>query len=226
VAHSFETIYGYMYKYEQLMKENDELKKQISDLRQDYREYTEVAEENVRLHELLNMPARRSKASYESAMVLEWSSNFLSTFTIDKGSDNSAAKVGDAITSATGVLIGRITEVRSNESVCVSVVDTTFAAGVHVGELGATGVAEGDFTLMHEGKLKLTFGTDPTTILVGDSVVTSGSGGKFPDGLVIGTVTAVMRNEAGIGMYAVITPATELRDATYVYFETNAAAEK
>ncbi|MDR3209558.1 MAG: rod shape-determining protein MreC [Oscillospiraceae bacterium] len=222
IAHTFESIYGYMYEYEQVVAENEALKRQIADLRQEYREYTEVTDENKRLYELLGLTARHSDWSTDAVSINGWSSsNWASSFTISKGSGNSKIKVGDAITTSTGVLIGRVTEVGAATSVCVSVIDTTFSAGAHVGELGATGIAVGDFALMREGNLKLTFLTDESTVMVGDAVVTSGSGGTLPNGLVIGTVTAVMRDASGISMYAVVAPATELRSAPYVYVVTD-----
>ncbi|MDR2501994.1 MAG: rod shape-determining protein MreC [Oscillospiraceae bacterium] len=221
LAHTFETIYGYMYKYEQLMEENEALKEQISALRQEYREITEVTEENKRLHELLNLSARHQDFVLDAATIMDWSaSSYSSSFVINKGANNSAAKTGDAVITETGVLIGRVTEVRAAESVCVSIIDTTFSAAVHIGERGAEGIASGDFELMRDGALRLANISDDTIVLAGDAVVTSGRGRKYPDGLVIGTVVSVRRDEAGIGMYAVIQPEAQIRDATYCYLVT------
>lgn len=226
VARTFETIYGFMYEHENLVAENEELKRQIADYRQDYREYTEVSEENARLRALLGFSARHSDFVYESASIESWSAtNWSSSFTVSRGSANCtkehAIEVGDAVITETGVLIGRITEVGDTRSTAVSVIDTTFSSGALTGEPGVDGVAAGDFALMREGKLKLDFLSDDTTVLAGDSVVTSGKGGIFPNGLVIGTVESVVRNSAGVGMYGIIEPAAVLHEATYVYIITD-----
>lgn len=218
VARTFETIYGFMYEHEKLVAENEELKKQIADYRQDYREYTDVSEENARLRELLGFTARHSDFTYEPATITGWSaSNWSSSFTISRGEANSDIAVGDAVITETGVLIGRITEVGRTSSTAVSVIDTTFSSGALAGEPGVDGVATGDFSLMRDGKLKLDFLSEDTPVLAGDAVVTSGKSGVLPDGLVIGTVEGIMRNSAGVGMYGIIVPAAELQEATFVY---------
>ena len=222
VARTFETIYGFMYEQEKLVAENEELKRQIADYRQQYREFTDVSEENARYRELLGFAARHSDYTYDAATIVGWSaSNWSSSFTVSRGDSNSDIKVGDAVITETGVLMGRITEVGRTSSTAVSVIDTTFSTSSLAGEPGVDGVATGDFSLMREGKLKLDFLSEETTVLAGDSVVTSGVSGALPDGLVIGTVEGVVRNSAGVGMYGIIVPAADLRQATYVYIITD-----
>jgi len=222
IARTFETIYGYMYEYEKVVAENEALKQTIADYRQDYREYTEVSEENARLRALLGFVARHDDYTIEQATINMWgASNWSSTFTVSRGSSNSDIKVGDAVITETGVLVGRITKVGATESIGVSIIDTTFSSGALIGESGADGVATGDFRYMREGLLKLEYLTDDTTVLAGDTVVTSGKGGMFPEGLVIGTVQGVMKNSAGIGMYGIIVPESSPGSASFVYIVTD-----
>ena len=222
IARTFETIYGYMYEYEKLVAENEALKKEIADFRQDYREYTEVSEENLRLRELLGFLARHNDYVPEQATIIMWgATNWQSTFTVSRGSSNSGVKVGDAVITETGVLVGRITKVGLSESTAISVIDTTFSAGALIGADGADGVATGEFRYMRDGLLKLDFLPDDTTVLAGDTVVTSGKGGVFPEGLVIGTVQGVMKNSAGIGMYGIIEPEAKPGAASHVFIITD-----
>ena len=222
VARTFETIYGFMYEQEKIVAENQDLKRQIADYRQDYREYTEVSEELARLRELLGFTARHSDFTYDPATIISWSaSNWSSSFSVSRGDSNSDVKVGDAVITETGVLIGRITEVGRTSSTAVSVIDTTFSSGALAGEPGDDGVATGDFSLMRESKLKLDFLSEDTTVRAGDAVVTSGKSGALPDGLVIGTVEGVMRNSAGVGMYGILVPSADIGQAMYVYIITD-----
>ncbi|MDR0862119.1 MAG: rod shape-determining protein MreC [Oscillospiraceae bacterium] len=223
MARTFESIYGYMYEYDKVVAENNMLKEQIAGFKQDYREYTEVSEENARLRDLLGLTARHSDRKYDTATILSWSaSNWQSSFTLSKGSTNSEVSVGDAVITETGVIVGRISKVDLTTSTAVSVIDTTFSAGALIGELGANGVITGDFALMREGLLKLDYLSDDTAVLAGDSVVTSGKSGVLPEGLVIGEVARVLRNPTGLGMYAEVRPAAEVRNAgvSYVYIIT------
>ncbi|MDR2357663.1 MAG: rod shape-determining protein MreC [Oscillospiraceae bacterium] len=222
IARSFESLYGYIYEYENLASENEALKAQIAELRQDYREYTDMAAENARLYELLEFKARNSDHVYDDAVIITWgASNWESSFTVSLGSTNSDASVGDSVITETGVLIGRVTEVGAVTSTAVSVVDTTFSAGALTGDRGEQSVASGDFALMREGLLRLDFLPGGDNVLSGDTVVTSGKGGIFPEGLVIGEVVDILINDTGIGYYGVIKPAADLNNVTYVYVITD-----
>jgi rod shape-determining protein MreC len=60
---------------------------------------------------------------------------------------------------------------------------------------------------------------------VGELVITSGLGGKFPENLVIGRVVEVERNEAELFQRAVIQPAVDFKSIEIVFvvteFDTN-----
>ncbi|MDR2665492.1 MAG: rod shape-determining protein MreC [Oscillospiraceae bacterium] len=222
IARSFESLYGYIYEYESLVAENESLKAQIADLQRSYREYTVVSVENERLNKLLGFAARHADHVYDRAVIITWgSSSWGSSFTLSRGSANSDIAAGDSVITETGVLIGRVTEVDTVTSTAISVIDTTFFAGALAGESGEQSVASGDFALMREGKLKLEFLPDGDDVLSGDAVVTSGKGGVFPEGLVIGEVSDIRINDTGVGYYGIIEPAADLNNVTDVFVITD-----
>ena len=55
-----------------------------------------------------------------------------------------------------------------------------------------TAIAEGDYDLMADGNLRLSYLTEDTSVVIGDTVETSGRGGVFPKGVMIGTVESVL----------------------------------
>ena len=59
---------------------------------------------------------------------------------------------------------------------------------------------------MSEGMLMLDYFSDDVIVLPGDTVVTSGSGGSMPVGLVIGVVGDVHNHITGVGRYATVIP--------------------
>jgi len=222
IARTFERIYGYMYEYEQLVEENESLKNEIAEFSRENNDLIYYREEVAKLREMLKLQEKHSDWEFISASVLQWSaSNWASSFTINIGSANTTVKVGDAITTEKGVMIGKVTAVGSLESTCVSVIDTTFAASVSVGSLGAEGTAKGDFSLMRDGSLKISNISDDAAVFTGDLVVTSGRGGIFPEGLTLGTVTGVRAEESGLGTYAVVSPMAELAGIMNVYVVVN-----
>ena len=222
VARSFESIYGYMYKYDSVVKENETLKAQINDMRQDYREYIETANENERFKSLLELKARDTKPVVDTAAIISWGgSNWSSTFTINRGADNSEVAVGDSVITETGILVGRVSQVSSDTSVCVSIIDTTFSAGALIGKSGEPAMATGDFNMMRKGLCKLDFLSDDIDVVAGDAIVTSGKGGAFAQGLIIGEVTEVSDYITGVGRYATVKPAVDLQTLTYIYIITD-----
>ena len=223
VSQTFESIYGNIYKYEQLLAKYESALEEIAEYRENSREATELAEENKELHELLGLKSRYSGHLYEKASIENWgSTNWHSTYTINRGSDNSDREisVGDSVVTLYGVLIGRVTAVGTNTSTVVSVLDTTFSAAVYVGDGAGSATAKGDFSLMNSGYLMLNYIDDDTPVVAGDAVVTSGTG-KYPPGLVIGEVAEVFRHNTGIGRYATVTPTIPLDSISSVLVITD-----
>jgi len=225
VANTFENIYGYMYDYDNVVKENESLKAQIAKLTQDYTDSADISAENDRLHTLLGLSQRHPDWVFDTSSIMSitsWtSSNWASSFTIDKGSSNSNIAAGNSVITASGLLVGRVTAVGTATSTVTTVLDTTFSAGVLIGQSGSPGVVNGDFSLMSQGLCKIDNITDDVDILAGDTVVTSGSGGVFPKGLTIGNVESVQRNATGMDRYATVRPAVDFKNLTDVYLITS-----
>ena len=209
VARTFESIYGSIYRYDQLVDDYERLLKDYAALREASREAAETQFENERLYALFDFRDRHAGQQYERATILSWSgSNWSSSFLISKGHANSdkEVKVGDSVITEYGVLIGRITAVGATSSTVISILDTTFSAGAFIGEGGDSATAKGDFSLMNRGLLMLDRIPEGASAAQGDAIVTSGIGGIFPTGLVIGEVVDVFAHSTGIGRYATIRP--------------------
>ena len=81
--------------------------------------------------------------------------------------------------------------------------------GAQVFRTGDLGVAQGDFSLMGENRLRLDYLPADCDLLGGDLVVTSGLGGFFPAGLVIGSVEELQMDDSGASSYAILAPAVD-----------------
>jgi len=69
------------------------------------------------------------------------------------------------------------------------------------GVLGGTG----------DGRCELRYLDPDADVATGDTVLTSGAGGIFPKGLLVGTVTAVKQDRRAPGKVAEVRPAAALR---------------
>ena len=222
VAGMCEKIYGYMHDFDRLVEENAQLRAQLAGSSQEEREFAELEAENKNLRELLKLAQRNTDYMFEMAAIISWSSsNWDSTFTISKGSANSDIEVGDCIITGTGEVVGLVKTVSTVSSVCISVVDTDFAASVNLNNVSGSSSAKGDYALMKDGLLMLEYINESNKVLGGDTVITSGKGGVFPDGLLVGYITEVYRDSTGISEYAVIEPAADLDNVLDVFVITD-----
>ena len=223
---SLEHTYNYMYRFDEIEAENQRLKARVAQLEQEYREYTEISEENERLHNLLGFAERHEDMSMEPVTVISWTaSNYSSSFTISKGS-SSGIELYDPVVDEYGFLVGQVTSVTSTSSVVTTLIDTTTSLGALFYENGETGVAAGDFELFKNSRLKVSYITDMDSAVIGATVVTSGSGGVYPAGLVIGTVSGIAVSSSGLDPYAVVEPSTDLTGLSHVYVITDFAVSE
>ena len=213
----FDTIYGYLYKYDSLMAENESLRAQLADAQQSARDGIEASEENVRLRELLNLRDKNSSFVLESSKVVLWSaSNWSSSFTISKGK-SSGIELGDPVITEYGVVVGQITELGENWATVSTLIDVDMSVGAFIGETGTSGMVVGEFSLMKKKQAKLTYLADGAQIFAGDDVLTSGQGGAFPQGLVIGTISAVQTEAGGQIEYGIIEPTCDFDSLVQVF---------
>ena len=210
-------IYGYIYQYDKLVAENSSLRQQVAELQDQLRQSAEAADENVRLRTLLGYLEKNTTFVTESAMITSWdASNWVSSFTISKGSDNGIER-GDCVITESGMMVGQIADLGPNWATVRSIIDVNMDAGVLVGDSSIAAMLVGDFALMQEGKCKLSYFTEDTTLFTGDTVVTSGRGGAFPAGISVGTVTELRSEAGGQSFYAVVQPAVDLSLLSQVF---------
>ena len=208
----FRTIYGYLYDYDSLLAENESLRAQLAEAQQSARDGIEATEENVRLRELNNLRQKHTDYVMESAKVVLWSSSF----TISKGS-NFGIELGDPVVTEYGALVGQVTELGTNWATVSTLIDVDMSVGAYVGATGSSGMVVGEFGLMTEKLAKLTFLADGAQLFEGDEVLTSGSGGAFPAGLVIGTIRSVQSEAGGQIEYGIVVPQCELDSLVQVF---------
>jgi len=212
-----EELYGFMFQYEMLVQENEILRAQNAELQKQVHDANQALEENEKLRELNNLRQKHSDFVMESAKVVSWNaSNWASTFTISKGEESGIA-IGDAVVTEYGVLVGTVSEMGTNWATVETVVDLSASIGVLVGSEETSAMLQGDYTLMSSQYMKLNFVAESGQVITGDLVLTSGAGGLYPQGLIVGTVTSIHTEAAGQGEYAVVEPYTDLDALTQIF---------
>ena len=213
----FDSIYGHIYEYDALQAENESLRSQLADAQKSARDGIEASEENTRLRRLLELREKHTDYELESCKVVLWSSsNWSSAFTISKGA-SSGIEMGDPVITEYGAVVGQITELGTNWATVSTLIDVDMSVGAFVGATGNSGMVVGEYALMRDKSAKLTYLADGAQIFVGDDVLTSGSGGAFPAGLVIGTLTAVQTEAGGQIEYGIVKPQANLDSLVQVF---------
>ena len=207
----------YYKDYSDLIAENEALRERVAELERDARQAEADREENALLRELLELREQRRDLTFESAAVIDReSTNWTSALTLNRGTAHGVEK-NDCVVSAEGDLVGVVSAVGYNWCTVLTVIDTDTELGARVFRTQEVAVAEGDLALMGEGKLKLSYLSADAQLLSGDVVTTSGRGGVYPGGLVIGTVESVRTGDDGLAQYAVLAPAARLGELSEVF---------
>lgn len=219
-----ERIYGYIFRYEALLAENEELKKQLAEQDSDVRIAESTLRENQRLKELLELSQEHEDYKYTAAYVVSWSSsNWESKLTISKGSAHGITQGMCAITG-TGQVVGLVTEVGVNWSVISTIYDASSQISASLVSSGYTGVVQGARSENGEELLQMRYLSTGSTPKNGDSVVTTGSN-LYPRGLLLGTVSGAGLDETGIAKYAALETELKTEGLEQVFLITQYAAD-
>ncbi|WP_300412161.1 rod shape-determining protein MreC [uncultured Oscillibacter sp.] len=218
VAAWFNDLQNYYKDTTDLLAENAALRQQIAKDAETIREAEAAVEENKLLHQLLDLTRkRRDLTDFEACMVTEHAAtNWTSSLTLNKGS-SLGIEPGDCVIDACGNLVGVVDRAGTNWSTVLTLVDTDTSLGAQVFRTKELGIAQGDFSLMRENRLRLDYLPADCALLAGDIVVTSGLGGIYPSGLVIGSVEEVQLDDSGAASYAILAPETDFEALTEVF---------
>lgn len=192
-----------------LRAENEEMARTIEEL-------SEAQGEVQVLRDLFNRAATTPEYTRVIADVIGQDTNpALESILIDKGIED-GVRTGMPVESARG-LIGQVYRATNNAAQVALLTETASAIPVRLGTTRATGMLRG----AGRGALPTIDWIDLQYVVeVGELVMTSGLGGKFPEDLIIGRVVAVERNEAELFQSAVVQPAVDFRTLETVFVVT------
>lgn len=134
---------------------------------------------------------------------------------IDKGRSD-GLRAGMPVVTEGSTLVGTVTSVEAGHAWVTLVTDVDSAVSSHVLESRAQGVVAGTY----DGKMKMEFVDHNAAVKEGDRVVTSGLGGSYPDGLVIGRVTRVGGNPQELFQSVTVAPLASLSNLETVLVMT------
>ena len=202
-----------------LREENEELRRELDEYKNLVYDAELIEEENEFLSEYLGLKEEHLDFSLEDASVLgRESTNYRTLLTISKGTLHGIGVNMPIITEAG--LVGYITEVGATWSKAVVLTETATAVGGYIERSGALGVVEGTYELRTDGLCRMVYIEAESDIRIGDKVITSGIGGVYPRGLLVGRVIAIEVDEASRTLTAIIEPAADLDSISKIMIVT------
>jgi rod shape-determining protein MreC len=188
-----------------LQEENARLRREGEVLAARIDQLDAVATENVRLRELLG-GTRGYELDMRLVSILDVDLDpYRQRIVLDAGSHN-GVRVGQALVDAGGI-VGQVIEVTPRRAVALLVTDPDHAVPVQVARTGLRSIAYGTG---HADVLTLPNVPQSADIRVGDTLITSGIGGRFPAGFPVGTVTAVEPDDTRLFFVAQAQPAARM----------------
>lgn len=170
----------------------EELRTQNESLRTRVAELEEERLENKRLKDLLAIAQQSELESVGARVIGRTSNSWEGVITIDRGSQHGVSN-GMPVVGPDG-LLGQTVEVAANSAKVRLITDQRSGVAAMIQSSRATGIARGTI----DGSMMLDFVSRDTTVTAGDVIITSGLGGVYPKGLVIGEVTRVDRDPSAL----------------------------
>ncbi|MCI6266179.1 MAG: rod shape-determining protein MreC [Erysipelotrichaceae bacterium] len=214
---NFSTMISDFFSLKDVLEENKILKSNVEKIESLEAENIELKQEIDKMKEELNLDHILSDYDYLNATVVSRNSFYwYNTLTIDKGSHN-GIKEGMVVINSTG-LIGKIENVStfSSDVKLITTNDTNNKISVTItnGDNKLTGLINAyDF---NDGYLKVEGISNTATVNVGDFVYTSGLGGVFPSGILIGTVDSITTDVYDLSKIINVKPSADFDDINYV----------
>lgn len=169
-----------------LQTENRQLRQQNLQLQGEMLQFQSLEEENSRLRMQLGATLKVGERVTLSELVGISLTPYKQQVTLSKGSMSSVYQ-GQAVINASGVM-GQVIQVTPFRSTVLLITDSLHSTPVRVLGSGVLTIAHGTG---HIDRLELPYLPDSADIHVGDLLVTSGLGGRFPPNYPVARITEV-----------------------------------
>ena len=185
-----------------LKQENEQLRLLVAQL-EEYRQ------QDQRLTALLGLSDAYGLETV-SGRVISVTSGWDHTATINIGSDN-GVRPGMGVMSSCG-LYGQVESVSPGTSVVRLITDADSSVSAMIQGTRSTGIITGSY----DGTLVMEYVDAESSVGEGDIVITSGAGGTYPRGIVVGTVASVEKDSSKMYHRIIVTPISSIRNCEEV----------
>lgn len=196
---------------DRLILENRALRQELLTKNSDLLMLEQLKHENDRLRELLGSPLRSDERKMVAQVLTADTDPYTHQVVIDKGSDQ-GVYIGQPVISDKGV-VGQVISVGKVSSRVLLISDATHAIPVQVLRNDIRVIASGTG---RRDELQLEHIPSSTDIRPGDMLVTSGLGGRFPEGYPVGIIKSFDVDSQNAFAVVSVTPTAQLERLRYL----------
>ncbi|HZK34661.1 MAG TPA: rod shape-determining protein MreC [Bacillota bacterium] len=210
ISGKIEDFFGYFEDISDTKAKNEELQQRVGQLEQQVLELDKLKDDNKKLRDALNFKDQFDEYDFiGSSIIAKDPGNWFNVFTINRGAKDNI-KVDSPVITAYG-LAGRVSKTDLVSSRVVSIIDIDSTVSARLSKTRDLIVVRGDVELRSKGLCRADYIPPNTDVMPGDTVETSGIGGIYPKGIIIGKVVSVVSNEGQYDSYAVIEPVVDFK---------------
>ncbi len=213
ISHASNYVSGFWDKYLALLdvrRENEQLRQELLKYKIANIEYREAVATNVRLQKLLELKESLPPPTLTAEIIGKDPSLWFRTLTINRGSSDGVEK-GMPVVTVEGV-VGQVLTSSPNYSKVLLATDPNSAIDVITQKTRVQGIVKG----LGREAFALHYVLKSAVVEKDDYVLTSGLGGVFPKGLMVGTVSGIKKSRRGMFQDIEIEPAVDFSQLEYL----------
>jgi rod shape-determining protein MreC len=203
-----EDIWTHYFYLVSVSKENNALKNALAACREQNNACQETAMANARLRALVGLKEKSPYQMSAAEVIAKDPSPWYKTVVINKGTDDGVA-AGFPVVVPEGVA-GYVVSAGKNNAKVLLIIDRNSAVDALVQRTRARGLVQGMAGGVAGGVAgglcRFDYALRKLDIRVGDTVVTSGFDGIYPKGFRIGSISKIVRRNAGLFQEVEVTP--------------------
>ncbi len=197
-----------------LKRENIALRRIVAELQEENNSLREKAIASERLRNLLRFSREIPRPMLPVQIIGIDPSSWFRTVVIDKGTKHGVNR-GMAVVSPEGI-VGHVLQISPHCAKVLLITDFNSSVDAIIQRSRANGLVEGN----GETLCRLKYAPRTHDIQLGDRVVTSGLGGRYPKGLMIGKITKINKKSYGLFQQAEIIPSVNFTKLEEVFVIT------
>jgi rod shape-determining protein MreC len=178
-------------------------------------ENAQLREKIFKNHEIANSPVLVNSDLVSANIIARDNETGVKFLTIDKSNRNNLAINMPAL-NVNGV-VGKIIETNNNQSI----IETALSPSLKISALDQRSRVNGIIEYSDLSNLRFKYAFSESDIQPGDTIITSGLGGIFPRGLVIGVVIRTQLDPTRFFQYVVVKPTVNFNTIDQVFIITS-----